>query len=104
MSDAIANFLHTLVASGRHGGRTIRTDESTVVLYDCGRWSDAHSDAICARFPCTDVSILPSHSSLSGFIVVVRSCRDAAVVTWVLATLLLMAALFASGRHLLAQG
>ena len=104
MSDPLARWLHTLIASERHGGRTIRTDESTVVLYDCPQWSDSHSHALCGRFPDADVTIMPSESSLSGFIVVVRSHRDATVSAWILATLLAFAVLLATGRHILTHG
>ena len=82
----------------------IRTDEKTVVVYDCGHWSSAHSDALCSRFPCTDVSILPSTSSLSGFIVVVKTRRDAAAFTWAIAVILTAVMLGVTCRHILLTG
>jgi hypothetical protein len=100
MADALQRHLHVLIASEKRGGRTIRTDENTVVLYDCCQWSDAHSRALASKFPCAEVSILPSQSSLSGFIVVVRSSRDPVVWAWILGVLALLGALVASLRHI----
>jgi hypothetical protein len=104
MADALQKYLHTLINSERHGGRTIRTDEATVVLYDCGQWSDAHSRALTTRFPYAEVSILPSHSSLSGFTVIVKSSRDPVLCSWVVAVLILLGGLMASVRHILVHG
>ena len=100
MGDALQRFLHALVASDKHGGRTIRSDESTVIVYDCCQWSDRHSRALASKFPCAEASILPSQSSLSGFIVVVRSSRDPGVWAWVLGALALLGGLVASLRHI----
>lgn len=104
MADALQRYLHTIVGSEKHGGRTIRTDEATVVVYDCCQWSDAHSRALSNRFPCAEVCILPSQSSLSGFIVVVRSSRDPVVCAWILGVLALLGCLIASLNHIIMHG
>ncbi len=41
--DALKRWILKLIDSDRHGGRTLSTDDTTVVLYDCGVWSDAHT-------------------------------------------------------------
>lgn len=99
MSDKLAGYLKALINSDKHGGRTIQTDESTVVLYDCGHWSDAHSEALCDAFPCAEVSIMQCLGSLSGFIVVVRTKRDASAFVWVLTLVAGAALLLATCRH-----
>lgn len=104
MADALQRHLHALVGSERHGGRTIRTDEATVVLYDCCQWSDAHSRNLSNKFPYAEVCILPSQSSLSGFIVVVRSTKDPVLCAWIVAVLALLGGLAASFRHILVHG
>ena len=63
--EKISSFLRKLVDSDRYGGRTICTDEQTVVLYDCCQWSDAHSNTLQLWFPECSASVLPSDVSLS---------------------------------------
>ena len=84
--NTLPQFLLKLIDSNRHGGLTIRTDESTVVLYDCGQWSDTHSQLLHNSYPDCEVEILQSDGSLSGFIVVVKVNRDQTTLSWVTAT------------------
>lgn len=94
-------FLRRLVDSDRYGGRTICTDEHTVVLYDCGQWSDTHSNVLQQWFPECSASVLPSDVSLSGFIVVIKIHRDSAVYWWTAATLLVALLVFVTTRQIL---
>jgi hypothetical protein len=102
--DTLPKFLLRLIDSDRHGGRTIRTDESTVVLYDCGHWSDAHSQALHARYPECEIEILQSDGSLSGFLVVVRIHRDASVYSWLTGTFVVLALIGVTVRHIVSTG
>jgi hypothetical protein len=101
MSDQLSRYLQVLINTNRHGGRTIRTDENTVVLYDCGYWSHAHSEALYDRFPCAEMSIVPCDSSLSGFIVVVKARRHSPALLWIAAVFFVAAALILTARHVL---
>ncbi len=94
-------FLLRLIDSDRHGGRTIRTDESTVVLYDCGQWSDTHSRIVRGSYPECEVEILQSDGSLSGFIVVVKMHRDHSAYSWITATCVVLVLLFMTVRHMM---
>ena len=104
MSDQLSRCLQVLINSGRHGGRTIRTDENTVVLYDCGYWSHAHTEALYNRFPCAEISIVPSDSSLSGFLVVVKARRRSPALLWTSAVIFVGTALLLTMRHVLRVG
>jgi hypothetical protein len=88
--NTLPQFLLKLIDSNRHGGRTIRTDESTVVVYDCGLWSDTHSQVLRNRYPECEVEILQSDGSLSGFIVVVKVNRDQTTFSWITVTLVVL--------------
>ena len=91
--DSLPAFLARLIRSDRHGGRTLRIDETTLVLYDCGIWSDAHSQAVRDRHPECEIVIQPCQSSLSGFMVVFRMHSDAAACLWWCAVTVAFAAL-----------
>ena len=78
----------------------MRTDEQTVVLYDCGVWTDAHSQAVKARYPECDITIAQSQGSLSGFIVVFKLHRDRSLYTWVTATAMVFALLLITARQM----
>jgi hypothetical protein len=75
------NIWLSKLISDRHGGRVVKVDEQTVVLYDCGLWTDAHSRAVNERYPECDITIMQSHTSLSGFIVVLRVI-DSSILKW----------------------
>jgi hypothetical protein len=102
--DALSRFVLRLIDSNRHGGRTILTDDNTVVLYDCGHWSDTHSQAIRERYPECEVEIMPSDGSLSGFIVVVKAHRDQSINSWIMATGVVFALLMMTTHHILKEG
>lgn len=102
--NTLPQFLLHLIDSNRHGGRTIRTDESTVVLYDCGQWSDAHSQAVRDRFPECEVEIMQSDGSLSGFIIVVKSHRDLSAYSWITATFVVLVMMLMTMRHIVREG
>jgi hypothetical protein len=102
--DTLPQFLLRLIDSHRHGGRTIRTDENTVVLYDCGQWSDLHSQAVLSKYPECEVEIMSSDGSLSGFIVVVKVHRDHSTCSWVTATFSVFALMIMTMRHITRDG
>lgn len=102
--NTLPQFLLRLIDSNRHGGRTIRTDESTVVLYDCGQWSDAHSQAVRDRYPECEVEIMQSDGSLSGFIIVVKAHRDLSAYSWITATFVVLVMMLMTMRHIIREG
>ncbi len=79
----------------------VRADEKTVLLYDCGVWSDAHSGAVRDKFPDCEVNIMQSGSSLSGFIVVVKVHRDSSVYSWGSVLLAVIVSIVLTGRQML---
>ena len=101
--DALPQSLLRLIDSNRHGGRTIRTDENTVVLYDCGQWSDIHSQAVRDRYPECEVEIMQSDGSLSGFIVVVKVHRDLSTYSWITVTCVVLAMIVMTARHMIRE-
>jgi hypothetical protein len=102
--NTLPQFLLRLIDSRRHGGRTIRTDENTVVLYDCGQWSDTHSQALLSRYPECEVEIMSSDGSLSGFIVVVKVHRDLSTYSLVTATFVVFVMFIMTMRHMARDG
>ena len=79
----------------------MRTDESTAILYDCGVWTDAHSQSIWTRFPECSMSVVQSHASLSGFIIVFKMEVDRAVRYWVLASIIILIIMFFTARQMM---
>jgi hypothetical protein len=98
--DTLQPWLLKLIDSNRHGGRTLRTDEQTVVLYDCGVWTDTHSQAVKAKYPECDIAITQSHGSLSGFIIVFKLHRDRSLYTWITATACVFVCLLVTARQM----
>ena len=99
--DSLPRFILQLINSERHGGRTLRTDEDTVVLYDCGVWSDTHTQMVLGKYPECEVTVMQSQASLSGFIVVFKMHADRAVYTWVTAVVLGVALLLLTARQMM---
>ena len=89
-----------MINSDRYGGRTMQTDDQTLVLYDCGVWTDTHTQAVKVKFPECDIAVMQSQASLSGFIVVFRMHRDRSLYTWVTATVAVLALLLVTARQL----
>jgi hypothetical protein len=98
--DTLQLWLLKMINSDKYGGRTIQTDEQTVVLYDCGVWTDAHSQAVKSKYPECDIAITQSLGSLSGFIVVLKLHRDRSLNTWVTATALVFVLLLVTARQM----
>jgi hypothetical protein len=88
------------VDSERYGGRTFCTEEGTVVLYDCGAWTDGHTHAVQAKYPGCEVVITHNSASLSGFIVVFTH-RDTSALSWILAAAMGVALLLLTFRQIL---
>lgn len=98
--DKLQAWLHKTINSERYGGRTLRTDEATVVLYDCGTWTEAHSRMVKTRFPECDITITQCIASLSGFIVVFKLKRDRSLYTWITATAAMLVLLVVTARQM----
>lgn len=101
MNEGMSKFLLNLIQSHKYGGRVVTTDEKTVVIYDCGTWSDAHSSAVRDKYPECEVNIMQSGSSLSGFIVVVKIHRDSSVYSWGTVLLAVVVSMVLTGRQML---
>ena len=100
-ADRLPRYLLQLIQSGHYGGRTLRTDESTVVLYDCGLWSDAHSRCVRDRFPECEIFVQPSQGSLSGFIVVFKMRSDRLTYVWASLTAAVLVGMALTARQVL---
>jgi hypothetical protein len=98
--DTLQSWLLKMIDSDRYGGRTMRTDEQTVVLYDCGVWTDAQSQAVRSKYPECDIAVTQSQGSLSGFIVVFKLHRDRSLYKWVTATVVVFGILLITARQM----
>lgn len=98
--DTLQAWLHRTINSDRYGGRTVRTDEQTVVLYDCGTWTEAHSRMVRAKYPECDITVTQCQASLSGFIVVFKLNRDRSLYTWITATAAMLVILIVTARQM----
>jgi hypothetical protein len=68
----VETCLRELCNTVLEGGRLVRGDSNTVILYDLPEWPGARTDALRQRFPHCDVDVLQAtNSSASGFVVVV---------------------------------
>ena len=54
-----------------------------MILYDCGVWTDTHTQMVHHKFPECEVMVMQSQASLSGFIVVFKLNADMSVYAWV---------------------
>jgi hypothetical protein len=100
--DSLPRWLLRLIESERHGGRTLCTDDNTVVLYDCGVWTDSHTQAVHAKYPECEVVVMQSNASLSGFIVVFKLHTDRSVYAWGTAVVLSLALILLTARQMVA--
>ena len=98
--DSLSRLITKIINSDEYGGRTLQTDENTMVLYDCGVWTDAHSHVVHSWFPECDISVMQSHASLSGFIVVLKMHRDRAAYYWTVAITAILALVVLTGRQM----
>lgn len=99
--EALPGFVLNLVQSERHGGRTLRTNEHTLVLYDCGFWADTYSTLVKDAFPEVDISIQVSQGSLSGFVVVFHLMSDRSAYLWVALSVALVMVVLLTARQML---
>ena len=97
----LTRWILQLINSERHGGRIMCTDEHTAILYDCGMWTDTHTQLIHSKYPECEVVIMHSQASLSGFIVVFKRHKDRSVYIWVTAAILAISLILLTGRHIL---
>lgn len=100
--DSLPAFLSRLIHSDRYGGRTLRVSETTLVLYDCGLWSDEHSRVVRQRYPECEIHVQPCQSSLSGFMVVFTLHSDVtACLKWSSALVVLSVLVLLTARQFL---
>jgi hypothetical protein len=99
--DSLPRWILRLIESERYGGRTLCTDDNTVVLYDCGVWTDGHTQAVHGKYPECEVVVMQSGASLSGFIVVFKLQTDRSVYSWVTAVVLAVALILLTARQIL---
>jgi hypothetical protein len=97
----LSQWILKIIHSERHGGRTLCTDENTVVLYDCGVWTEAHTQMVHNRYPECEVTVMQSLASLSGFIVLFKLHTDRSVYTWVTAVMLGLALILITARQIM---
>jgi hypothetical protein len=68
----VESFLRKLCDTTFEGGRVVRGDSDTIVLYDVPSWPGTRTDALRQRFPHCDIDVHQAqNSSASGFVVVV---------------------------------
>ena len=79
----------------------MQTDEKTLVIYDCGVWTDTHTQAVKTKYPECDIAVMQSQASLSGFIVVLRLHRDRSFYAWAMATAAVIALILITARQML---
>jgi|1048.fasta_scaffold115183_1 hypothetical protein len=99
--DTLPSWLLKTINSHKYGGRTVRIDEHTVVLYDYGTWTEAHSRAVKTKYPECDISVTESQASLSGFIVVFKLQRDRSLYSWLSAIAAMFVLLLVTVRQVL---
>ena len=101
--DSLPRWVLQLIHSERHGGRTLSTDDNTVVLYDCGVWTDGHTHAVHQKYPECEVVVMQSNASLSVFIVVFKMHTDRSAYTWVSAVVFGVALILLTARQIMAS-
>jgi hypothetical protein len=79
----------------------MQTDERTVVLYDCGVWTDTHTQVVKNKYPECDIAVMQSQASLSGFIVVFKLHRDRSFYAWATAVVAVLILLLITARQML---
>ena len=97
----LQSWLHKVADTNKYGGRTVQSDGQTVVLYDCGTWTDAHSRMVRGKYPECDITVTQCQASLSGFIVVFRLRRDKSLCAWITATAVVFALVLITARQVL---
>lgn len=97
----LQSWLHKVADTNRYGGRTVQSDGQTVVLYDCGTWTDSHGRMVRGRFPECDITVTQCQASLSGFIVVFRLRSDRSLYAWITATAVVFALVLITARQVL---
>ncbi len=68
-----------VIENEKYGGRVICVEEFTTIVYDCGSWSDHHSEAVHSKYPECQISIIQSSSILSVFVVITKVHKDTGV-------------------------
>jgi hypothetical protein len=68
--DAACASIKVVLDLGRYGGRLLRRDNNTAIVYDYDFLPQRSIDLICTQFPQLQVSIHAADSSAAGFIIV----------------------------------
>lgn len=72
MELAVKQVILQLCDAPKRGGRVIMDDSSTLLLYDCSKWTDLQTDALRARYPEIELDVQTCEQSLSGYVVIFR--------------------------------
>jgi hypothetical protein len=99
--ESLSRWVLRMINSDRYGGRTVLADDQTLILYDCGVWTDTHTQAVKNKFPECDIAVMQSQASLSGFIVVFRIHRDRSFLAWITATGVIFALFIVTARQMI---
>ena len=75
MDASLKQAILRLCEAPKRGGRLVADGPHTLTLYDCGSWTDMHTEALRARFPEIELDVQTCGKSLSGFVIVFR-CRE----------------------------
>ena len=75
MDASLKQAILGLCEAPKRGGRLVADGAHALTLYDCGSWTDMHTEALRARFPEIELDVQASSQSLSGFVIVFR-CRE----------------------------
>jgi len=86
--DSVERFMRTLTHMERNGGRIVRRDDRTLLIYDLSQWSDDQAHALRRRFPECEVQCSANTHSLSGFVVLIRRAHVSCAPCWAAVLLL----------------
>jgi len=74
--DQVARFVHSILKKTDTTARLVVTGDHKCLLYDLHQWTDAMSATVREKFPWAGTTVLTSHNSASGFIVVIVADAD----------------------------
>lgn len=81
MDASLKQTILGLCEAPKRGGRLLVDHGShTLTLYDCGAWTDLHTEALRGRYPEIELDVQACSQSLSGFVIVFR-CRERPAVS-----------------------
>jgi hypothetical protein len=73
MDASIKETILGLCEAPKRGGRLVSDGGGgRLLLYDCGSWTDMHTEALRARYPEVELDVQACSQSLSGFVIMFR--------------------------------